>query len=75
MGSEFEKCKTVGLAVCLFKRHRLLVCTRRTSEAIKSLYRAGLVLSLCLSCSFRKFALPLAGSIVRAAGNTGGDWA
>jgi hypothetical protein len=53
----------------------LLVCTHRTSEAIKSLYRAGLVLSPCLSCSLRKFALPLAGSIVRAASNTGGDWA
>jgi hypothetical protein len=45
----------------------LLVCTHRTGEAIKSLYRAGLVLSLCLSCSLRKFALPLAGSIMRAA--------
>jgi hypothetical protein len=52
-----------------------LLCTHRTSEAIKSLYRAGLVLSLCLSCSLRKLALPLAGSIVRAASNTGGDWA
>ena len=53
----------------------LLVCTHRTSEAIKSLYRAGFMLSLCLSCSLRKLALPLAGSIVRAASNTGGDWA
>lgn len=41
---------------------------RKTSETIKSLYRAGLVLSLCLSCSLRKFALPQAGSIARAAG-------
>jgi len=53
----------------------LLVCTHRTIEAIKSLYRAGLVLSLGLSFSLRKSALPLAGSIVRAARNTGGDWA